>query len=388
MAHRAGSYVTRRVSDQFDTYFLHLYHFHSSFCSCLILLSSLKLRMALLQQNMHIEKPKKPKKPKTQPKTSPINKFAADFENNAFPFNKNSVLVYRCHICKYETLDDVAEYLINNGNSSFHCHLENIHRIKILTRQEATIQQDLQNAQKLTDCNSWSHQSNINTHKKKTTFDAGGHISYDSISENRIRTLLLAWLLEDNLPLSTVTTPAFRRFLAGVSPTLSAFVPRSGSTIHKDLEVVVSSKMLKACSFVQRTLSKIHLVFDAWFSPSKTSVLGVIGRYINKQYKLNTHLLSLTEMPESHTGANFAERIFATTEKFKTSERIGFVISNNTSNMNSCIEIMETLFQAAGINWIERYHCIHCFVYIIHLIATAFFFPSNNAPENPNDFEA
>ena len=146
--------------------------------------------------------------------------------------------------------------------------------------------------------------------------------------------------------------------------------------------------MPETCSSVQRTLSKIHLIFNAWSSPSRASVLGVIGRYINEQYKLSTHLLSLTEMPESHTEANLAERIFATTEKFKTSERISFVISDNASNMNSCIKAMETSFQAAGIDWTERYHRIRCLAHIIHLAATAFFFPSNDAPENPNDFEA
>ena len=173
-----------------------------------------------------------------------------------------------------------------------------------------------------------------------------------------------------------------------MSLTLSVFVPRSGSTIRKDLEAVVSSKMPEACSSVQRSLSKIYLVFDAWSSPSRASVLGVIGRYVNEQYKLHTHLLSLTEMPESHTGANLAERIFATTERFKTSERIGFVVSDNASNMSSCIEAIETSLQAAGIDWTERYHRIRCLAHIIHLAATAFFFPSNDAPEDPSDFEA
>ena len=55
-------------------------------------------------------------------------------------------------------------------------------------------------------------------------------------------------------------------------------------------------------------------------------------------------------MPESHTGINLTERVFATTESFKTSERIDFVILNNTSNISSYIEAIETSFQAAEIN--------------------------------------
>ena len=46
-------------------------------------------------------------------------------------------------------------------------------------------------------------------------------------------------------------------------------------------------------------------------------------------------------MPQSHTGGNPAERTFVTTERFKAFERIGFVVSDNASNMSSCIEVME-----------------------------------------------
>ena len=104
----------------------------------------------------------------------------------------------------------------------------------------------------------------------------------EAVSENHVWTLLLARLLEDNLPLSRVTTPALRRFLAKVSPILSAFVPRSG----KDLKSIIGSKMPEACSSVQSAVSKVHLVFDTWSSPIRASVLGIIGRYINEQYKL------------------------------------------------------------------------------------------------------
>ena len=210
---------------------------------------------------------------------------------------------------------------------------------------------------------------------------------YNGISENHVRTLLLAWLLEDNLPLSTVTTPAFRRFLAGLSPTLSAFIPRSGSTVRRDLEAVVRNKMPEACSSIQRTISKIHLVFDAWSSPNRASVLGVVERYVNEQYKLHTHLLSLTEIPESHTGINLTERIFTITERFKTSKHIGFVVSDNANNMNSCIDSMEISLQTAEINWTKRYHHIHYLAHTIHITATAFFFPCSNAPEDSDDSE-
>ena len=206
------------------------------------------LKIIFLQQNMRIEKFKKPKKPKARPKTSSINKFAANFENNVFLLNKNNMSIYRCRICKHETPDDIAEYLISSGNSGFRRHLESIHRIEVLIRQETIIQRDLQNVQKLTDYDGWSYQNNTNIHQKKQQLILRD--IYDGISENHVRTLLLAWLLKDNLPLSTVTTLAFQRFFARVLSTLSAFISRSNLTIRKDLEVIISSKMPETCSSV------------------------------------------------------------------------------------------------------------------------------------------
>ena len=59
-------------------------------------------------------------------------------------------------------------------------------------------------------------------------------------------------------------------------------------------------------------------------------------------YKFYTYFLSLIEMPEFYIKINFIKRIFIITEKFKMSERIDFIIFNNTNNINSCIETIET----------------------------------------------
>ena len=58
-------------------------------------------------------------------------------------------------------------------------------------------------------------------------------------------------------------------------------------------------------------------------------------------YKLNTVLLSLIEMPESHTGVNIAKRIFEVTERYRISDRIGAGISDNASNMDAAFDKME-----------------------------------------------
>ena len=53
--------------------------------------------------------------------------------------------------------------------------------------------------------------------------------------------------------------------------------------------------------------------------------------------------------------------------------------------MSSCIEAMETVLQAAGMDWAGRYHHIRCLARIIHSAATALFFPSNDAPEDQDN---
>ena len=89
--------------------------------------------MIFFQQNMRIEKFKKLKKSKARSKTSFINKFVTNFENNIFLLNKDSVLIYRCYIYKHKTFNDIVEYSISSKNLNFRRYFESIHRIKILT---------------------------------------------------------------------------------------------------------------------------------------------------------------------------------------------------------------------------------------------------------------
>ena len=47
----------------------------------------------------------------------------------------------------------------------------------------------------------------------------------ERVTKNSVRALVLAWLAEDNLPFTTIETPAFRRFIVGCCTKLADLVP-------------------------------------------------------------------------------------------------------------------------------------------------------------------
>ena len=213
----------------------------------------------------------------------------------------------------------------------------------------------------------------------------------ESVGEVRlyhIRAILLSWLLEENLPFTVVAAESFRRLLITLAPDKHRFIPTSSSTIRSDLKLVAQNKMPEVRSSLSMAISKIHLVFDAWSTPARTSVLGVYARYIDSDYRLQAHLLSLTEMPQSHTRVNLAEQVLATALRFGFDQKIGFVVSDNASNMDSCVSNMERLLNGVGISWDEKYHRVRCLAHIIHLSATAFFFPDGAPPGDPYNYAA
>ena len=337
--------------------------------------------MAPLQQKISVSRPKTRRSKNFRPKNSAINKFAVGFATSEIPTNSRGEEVYKCIICQQDTPEIAPEYVISSGQTGFRYHLLTKHNINVPTLREMSDQKILESTQKITDFAGFDRPESSQNSCKSSTFDQEG-----VGEESHFRALLLSWLLEENLPFTTVAAESFRRLVMALAPSKHYYIPRSASTIRSDLNLVVQNKMPEAQASLTTAISKVHLVFDAWSTPSRSSVLGVVARYIDSDYRLQSHVLSLTEMPQSHTGVALAEQVLATTEKFKVTERIGFIISDSASNMDSCIENMEVLLEGVGISWDQRYHRVRCLAHIIHLAATAFFFPDGCAPEDPYNY--
>ena len=96
-------------------------------------------------------------------------------------------------------------------------------------------------------------------------------------------------------------------------------------------------------------------------------------------------LLGLPEISKQHSGANLAESALELWNFYGLQSNLGFVVSDNASNMTTMAEEMEASLATVGIPWDARFHRIRCIGHIVHLAATEFLFPGgadnvNNEP--------
>ena len=152
------------------------------------------------------------------------------------------------------------------------------------------------------------------------------------------------------------------------APEAAPLIPTSHNIIRGDLERYIELRMPSILADLARATSKIHIVFEGWTSPSNQSIFGLVCRYLDSDYRLNTFLLGLIETPEFYCGEYLAGKVFEITERYQITKRLGFVVLDNASNMDSCAEDMEKQLTRAG-------YRIRCLGHIIHLSATASFLP-------------
>jgi hypothetical protein len=66
------------------------------------------------------------------------------------------------------------------------------------------------------------------------------------------------------------------------------------------------------------------------------------GREAYRAYKLRTFLLGLPQIEGRHTGENFAERVGEIINEFGFEDRIGYFVTDNADNNDTCLEDLGT----------------------------------------------
>lgn len=167
---------------------------------------------------------------------------------------------------------------------------------------------------------------------------------------------------------------SFRHFLKYINPEANRLLPRPYNTIRRDLAVAVRLRIPVISKSLSKARSEIHFVYDGWTSSNGLAFLGVIRRFLDANYHLQSLLLGLPQLTDRHSGEIQANMLFQVTEKYNCTDSMGYVISDNTSTMDTMAEYLEIRLQAAGIDWTAAASRVRCLRHIIHLSAHDFFF--------------
>ena len=95
------------------------------------------------------------------------------------------------------------------------------------------------------------------------------------------RNLLLRWIIQQQIPYSAVDQPEFRDLLLYLAPGLKDTLSTSHTTIARWVQAEYRAAKGVVKELLAKSLSKIHLSFDLWTSPSGLSVLDIYAHYLN-----------------------------------------------------------------------------------------------------------
>jgi hypothetical protein len=119
--------------------------------------------------------------------------------------------------------------------------------------------------------------------------------------------------------------------------------------------------------------SKINLSFDAWSSPNRLSLLGVVGYWIDKDAKLKTCLLALRPL-EGHHGRDITSVLLPVIKSLEIEHKVGAFQMDNTTNNDTALEALAV--DIPGLN--VKQQRLRCFGHIINLVVKALLYGSGN----------
>lgn len=119
------------------------------------------------------------------------------------------------------------------------------------------------------------------------------------------RSLLLQWIIHDNISFRTVESKHFNALLVYLEGRLEGNIGSRWSVKRWIMEAYGKhTKVVKAELAKSRSL--VHLSFDLWTSRNLLSLNGIVVHYVDKDFEPKTFLLALPEQEDEHTGINIA----------------------------------------------------------------------------------
>ena len=184
------------------------------------------------------------------------------------------------------------------------------------------------------------------------------------------RNLLVRWVACDNVPFNKLESPYFHALMEYANRAIitSGSLP-THSTIRDWIVQSFNSNKGIVTELLNRALSRINISFDAWSSRKFTSLLGLTVHFLDEEGKLRTFLLGLPQIEGRHTGENLAERVGKIITEFGFDGRVGYFVTDNAGNNDTCLEDLAIEF-----GFDKAHRRLRCCGHIINLVARSILF--------------
>jgi hypothetical protein len=127
--------------------------------------------------------------------------------------------------------------------------------------------------------------------------------------------------------------------------------------IHEEIIFRAHTAEAKVCEALLKIEGKVSFTFDTWTSEAQDPYLSVTGHYISspegrpQEWELKSEQLAFTHFEGAHSGANMANVLIRTVDRYGLRNKVGLFTADNAANNGVAIrefgtQLLDPLFDA------------------------------------------
>ncbi|MBW0488743.1 hypothetical protein O181_028458 [Austropuccinia psidii MF-1] len=185
-----------------------------------------------------------------------------------------------------------------------------------------------------------------------------------TLSPKSLKTVLVYFICEADLPLSITKSTAFRALLELCNPAVTnILVLRASLTAHLTNFYFYHKESIR--DYLLSNEINVSFTKDAWTSPNITAYLAVTAHYIDTELKLISIIIGLTEIKGNHLGASLATQFMNVLHQYNLDQKIICITTNNASVNNRMAQEIKAICP----RFCSKANAVGCMAHTIHLAA-------------------
>ena len=190
----------------------------------------------------------------------------------------------------------------------------------------------------------------------------------------KIRQLAVGYIVNADLPFSSLTDPFIQAILEHLNGPVAAGVPWSKGTLVQDLKDIFDGKKSLIKQEIRAATSSIDFSFDLWTSPNHLAFIAIFAHFLNSKHQRCHRLITFRQHAGRHSGKNIADTIEEVIRDWGFQEQIGMAICDNVSSNDTRLQaLFPRLLGPQSVNAVKARR-MRCWGHILNLTAKAFLF--------------
>lgn len=166
---------------------------------------------------------------------------------------------------------------------------------------------------------------------RQTTLDNARQKTMDQATSKKLTVAIAKWIAAACRPIAIVEDEGLRDIIRIASKDPSYELP-SRSTITNRIHELYETERAKLAKDLELTAT-IALTGDYWTSLGNESYLGVTGHYIDEQWQLHSHALTVMKTEERHHAATCAEHFMDVAKQWNIERKVSTLSTDSARNM-------------------------------------------------------